>query len=157
MRLLSPAGAKDSYFAEFGWIGNGVAAPDANTVWTASAPTLAPGKPVTLSWTNPTGQRFELIVSVDDGYMFTVRQRVANLGTGAVALARYGLVSRAEKRQGRYQLDQSCRADRLPRRQGRLWSRLGNARRGQGRRHPRQPRRLARLHRQILADRARPG
>ena len=32
-----------------------------------------PGKPVTLSWANPTGQRFELVLSVDDGYMFTVR------------------------------------------------------------------------------------
>ena len=35
-----------------------------------------PGRPVTLSWTNPTGQRFELQVAVDDGYLFTVTQRV---------------------------------------------------------------------------------
>ena len=66
-------------------------------MWTASAPTLTPGKPVTLSWTNPTGQRFELIVSVDEGYLFTVRQRVANLGAAPVAVTPYGLVSRAAK------------------------------------------------------------
>jgi YidC/Oxa1 family membrane protein insertase len=97
VRLLSPAGTRDSYFAQFGWSGQGVATPDANSVWTASAPVLAPGKPVTLSWANPTGQQFQLIVSVDDGYMFTVRQRVANAGTGAVGLRAFALASRANK------------------------------------------------------------
>jgi YidC/Oxa1 family membrane protein insertase len=97
VRLLSPAGAKDSYFAQFGWSGQGVATPDANSVWAASAPVLVPGKPVTLSWTNPTGQRFELILSVDDGYMFTVRQRVVNNGSGAIGLRTYGLASRSAK------------------------------------------------------------
>ncbi|MCY7338677.1 MAG: membrane protein insertase YidC [Sphingomonas bacterium] len=97
VRLLSPAGAKGAYFAGFGWTGQGVATPDGNTLWTASAPNLAPGKPVTLSWSNPTGQRFELIVSVDDGYLFTVRQRVANYGPAPVVVTAYGLASRAEK------------------------------------------------------------
>nr|WP_314447230.1 membrane protein insertase YidC [uncultured Sphingomonas sp.] len=96
-RLLSPAGAPGSYFARFGWTGEGVAVPDANTVWTASAPTLTPGKPVTLSWTNPTGQRFELVVAVDEGYLFTVTQRVSNLGGGPVAVRPFGLLSRAGK------------------------------------------------------------
>lgn len=94
-RLLSPAGANGAYFARFGWTGQGVAVPDANTVWTPSAPTLTPGKPVTLSWTNPTGQRFDLIVAVDDGYLFTVTQKVSNLGGGPVAVRPFGLLSRA--------------------------------------------------------------
>ena len=97
VRLLSPAGARGSYFSQFGWAGQGVAVPDANSVWTPSASTLTPGKPVTLSWTNPTGQRFEQIISVDDGYLFTIRQRVANLSPNAIALRSYGLVSRADK------------------------------------------------------------
>jgi YidC/Oxa1 family membrane protein insertase len=86
VRLLSPAGAKDSYFTQFGWAGQGVPVPDANSVW-----------PVTLGWTNPTGQRFEQIVSVDEDYLFTVRQRVVNGGAGAIALRTYGLSSRSEK------------------------------------------------------------
>jgi len=83
VRLLSPAGARGAYFAGFGWTGQGVAAPDANSLWTASASTLSPGKPVTLSWSNATGQRFELIVSVDDGYLFSIKQRVAKYGQRA--------------------------------------------------------------------------
>lgn len=97
VRLLSPSGTADSYFAQFGWSGQGVASPDANSVWTANSPTLTPGKPVTLSWSNATGQTFQLIVSVDDGYLFDVKQRVANTGAGAVALRGYGLISRADK------------------------------------------------------------
>ena len=97
VRLLSPAGSPGAYFAGFGWTGQGVAVPDASTIWTPSAPALTPASPITLSWSNPTGQRFELMVSVDDGYLFTIRQRVANLGAAPVALAPYGLASRAQK------------------------------------------------------------
>ena len=97
IRLLSPVGTKESYFGQFGWSGEGIAVPDANTVWTASAPTLSPGHPVTLSWTNPTGLKFEQVVSVDDGYLFTIQQRVSNLGTAPVVLRSFGLVSRADK------------------------------------------------------------
>jgi YidC/Oxa1 family membrane protein insertase len=97
VRLLSPAGAPGAYFASFGWTGQGVAVPGPDTVWTASAPILSPDKPVTLSWTNPAGQRFEQIVSVDPDYLFTVRQRVANAGSAPVSVRPYGLVSRAQK------------------------------------------------------------
>jgi len=96
-RLLWPAGARGAYFASFGWVGQGVQLPDANTVWQASAPVLTPGKPITLSWTNATGQRFEQVIAVDDGYLFTVRQRVANGGSAPVAVRPYGLLSRADK------------------------------------------------------------
>ncbi|MGJ3628123.1 YidC/Oxa1 family insertase periplasmic-domain containing protein [Sphingomonas sp. MMS24-JH45] len=56
---------------------------------------LAPGRPVTLSAANQAGQRFQIELSVDDGYMFTVRQTVANAGRGAVPVAAYGLVNRS--------------------------------------------------------------
>ncbi|HEY6916854.1 MAG TPA: membrane protein insertase YidC, partial [Allosphingosinicella sp.] len=94
IRMLSPSGAPDAYFASFGWTGEGVALPGADTVWTASGDRLAPGSPVTLSWTNGQGQRFEIQLSVDDGYMFDVRQVVANGGANAMAVKPYSLVSR---------------------------------------------------------------
>ena len=97
VRLLSPAGTSEAYFAGFGWVGQGIKAPDSNALWTASAPAVAPGRPVTLSWDNGAGQVFRLIVSVDDGYLFTIRQRVENRGSGAVAVRSYGLASRARK------------------------------------------------------------
>jgi YidC/Oxa1 family membrane protein insertase len=97
VRLLSPAGAPHAYFASFGWTGQGIQAPPADAVWTASSPILSPGRPVTLSWTNLTGHKFEIVVSVDDNYLFTVQQRVSNPTGSAVSVRPYGLISRAEK------------------------------------------------------------
>jgi len=97
VRLLSPLGAPGAYFASFGWSGQGVELPGPETVWTASSPVLSTGKPLTLSWTNSTGQQFEQIVSVDDNYLFSVRQRVVNGGSAPVSVRAFGLVSRASK------------------------------------------------------------
>ena len=95
LRLLSPSGTRDSYFANFGWSGEGVKLPDANTVWTTSGNRLTPQAPVTLSWDNGQGQVFHIRFAVDDAYLFTADQSVENRGTGAVAARAYGLVSRA--------------------------------------------------------------
>ncbi|WCT73875.1 membrane protein insertase YidC [Sphingomonas naphthae] len=94
VRLLSPGGTADAYFAGFGWTGQGAALPGADTVWAADGATLAPGKPVTLSWNNGQGQLFRIRFDVDADYLFTVTQTVANAGAGAVGVKPYGLVSR---------------------------------------------------------------
>jgi YidC/Oxa1 family membrane protein insertase len=95
IRLLSPAGSSDAYFAGFGWSGEGLAAPGPDTVWTASGSRLTPATPVTLTAQNGAGQRFDIRIAVDDAYMFTVTQRIANASAGAVAARPYALVSRA--------------------------------------------------------------
>ncbi len=94
IRLLSPAGAEGAYFAGFGWRTDGLNPPAADTVWTASAPVLRPGQPVTLTAANATGQQFRITLSVDKDYMFTVQQTVANGGNAAVPVAAYGYVNR---------------------------------------------------------------
>jgi YidC/Oxa1 family membrane protein insertase len=94
IRLLSPAGSPEAYFAGFGWRDDGLKPPSADTVWTASSPVLVPGKPVTLDAANATGQRFRIEIAVDENYMFTVRQTVANNGTAPVPVATYGLINR---------------------------------------------------------------
>ena len=92
--LFSPSGTKDAHFAGFGWAGEGVRAPDGNTVWQASGSKLTPTSPVTLRWDNGAGQLFEIALSVDADYMITARQSVTNRGAGAVAVRSYGFISR---------------------------------------------------------------
>ncbi len=92
VRLLSPSGTAAAYFGQFGWTGPG--APPTDAIWTASAPTLTPSSPVTLSWTAPSGAVFEQVVAVDKDFMFTVRQRIRNLGPTPVTVQPWGLVSR---------------------------------------------------------------
>ncbi|MCA3254738.1 MAG: membrane protein insertase YidC [Alphaproteobacteria bacterium] len=95
VRLFSPSGTAKAYFAQVGWTGPG--APPADAVWTASATELTPAKPVTLSWTSPAGQTYEIVLAVDNKFMFTATQRVVNRGAGAIAVQPYALVSRAGK------------------------------------------------------------
>jgi YidC/Oxa1 family membrane protein insertase len=94
--LLSPAGSAHPYFADFGWTAaaHDVAQPGPNTLWRASGNVLTPDKPLTLSWDNGAGLRFEQIYTVDRDYMFTVTQRVVNEGGQPVTLSPYGLISR---------------------------------------------------------------
>ena len=94
IRLLSPAGAPEAYFAGFGWQGQGLNAPGADTVWKASATELSIGHPVMLTAANAQGQRFALQIAVDGNYQFTVTQIVGNAGRAPVAVAAYGLVNR---------------------------------------------------------------
>jgi YidC/Oxa1 family membrane protein insertase len=94
VRLFAPAGVQGAYFGSFGWTGEGLAAPGPDAVWTASGNRLTPQSPVTLSWNNNRGQLFQVVLSVDDGYMFTAEQRLINSSASAVAARPYALVSR---------------------------------------------------------------
>jgi YidC/Oxa1 family membrane protein insertase len=97
VRLLSPLGAPGSYVASLGWTGQGTPAPNLDTVWNADQPVLAPGQPVTLTTQGADGVRYEIQIAVDDGYLFTVRQRAINASGKPVVLRPVGLVSRASK------------------------------------------------------------
>ena len=95
--LLAPAGTANPYYRDFGWSAAsdaGIKLPGPDTVWTASATTLAPGQPVTLTWDNGDGLKFSRTFALDDKYMFTVTQKVENAGDKAATLFPYALLSR---------------------------------------------------------------
>ncbi|MCR4378407.1 MAG: membrane protein insertase YidC [Rhodospirillales bacterium] len=94
IRLLTPRGALDAYWAEYGWIGANVKLPNANTVWSADKTVLSPGNPVTLTWDNGEGLTFTRTIDLDKDFMFTVTQRVTNASAAAVTLNPFGLLSR---------------------------------------------------------------
>ncbi len=95
--LLSPAGSVEPYFVEFGWTADSATpVPTAQTVWTQTGgQTLTPDTPVTLTWDNGAGLSFARTISIDRNYLFTVKQVIANHGTGAVTLKPYGMIVRA--------------------------------------------------------------
>jgi YidC/Oxa1 family membrane protein insertase len=97
VRLLSPLGAPGAYIASFGWTGQGTQVPTLDTIWTADGQTLSPGRPVTLSTQMPDGMRYELRISIDDGYLFRVDQRAINASGKPAIVSPIGLVSRADK------------------------------------------------------------
>ncbi|WP_257547316.1 membrane protein insertase YidC [Sphingopyxis sp. DBS4] len=86
VRLFAPANTKAAYFASVGWSAQGIEVPGPATVWTASGAKLTPATPVTLSWANGTGQSFRIEYSIDDDYLITAKQTVANAGATPVAV-----------------------------------------------------------------------
>ena len=97
--LLSPSGAPEPYYAEFGWVpvDAAVKVPDFGTQWTAVQPdaVLSAGGSAVLQWDNGDGLRFVRTYRLDEQYMFSVEQRVENYGTKPVTLHPYALISRS--------------------------------------------------------------
>ena len=98
VQLLGRRGSAKPSYAQFGWtpVGN-IKVPTDATVWTASGNSLTPQSPITLSWDNGAGLTFQLLVSVDDHYMFTVRQQVINHSGAPVQLFPWSRVVRDYK------------------------------------------------------------
>jgi YidC/Oxa1 family membrane protein insertase len=97
-RIFSPAGTPAQQFAQLGWKGQGVATPDANTLWTAPAGArLTPQAPVTLSWTSPSGPIFHIAYAIDQDYMLTVTQTVENKGTAPITVTPIAQLNRTDR------------------------------------------------------------
>ncbi|MBU1378920.1 MAG: membrane protein insertase YidC [Alphaproteobacteria bacterium] len=96
VELLRPEGTQYAQFTDIGWTGANVAGlPGPQTVWTLSqGSVLAPGQPVTLTYSSGQGLTFTRVVSVDDKYMFTVTDTVANTTAQPITLAPFGSVQR---------------------------------------------------------------
>jgi len=94
VQLFAPAGTPIQYFAQFGFVGEGTELPDAKTVWTASSDVLSADNPVDLRWDNGEGQRFRIRLSIDDNYMITAEQTVANAGNAPVVVSPFATITR---------------------------------------------------------------
>jgi len=96
--LLAPSGSPHPFYSEFGWTGasgTNVKVPGADTLWQQQGGgALTDGRPVTLLYDNGEGLEFRRTISVDDKYLFTIRDEVTNKGASAVTLYPYALISR---------------------------------------------------------------
>ncbi len=98
--LLSPSGTKDAYFVEHFLVPNAGQAskvPTPDTVWTVpEGVVLGVGKPVVLTWDNGEGLLFKREISIDDQYVFAVKQSVENKTATAIALSQYARIQRQD-------------------------------------------------------------
>jgi YidC/Oxa1 family membrane protein insertase len=100
VRLLEPRSEDHPYYIQYGWTapaGESTKLPDNDTTWKASADVLAPGKPVTLSWDNGAGLTFQILLAVDDNYLFSVDQTVRNATGQPVKLFPWSRIRRDYK------------------------------------------------------------
>ena len=96
--LLSPSASPHPFYAEFGWVGAAgtpMKVADGNTVWRQEGSgSLGVGRPVTLVYDNGEGLEFRRTIAVDDKYLFTMQDQVANKSAAPVTLYPYALISR---------------------------------------------------------------
>ena len=97
IRIFSPAGTPAQQFARFGWTGNNLAVPGPDTRWQADGAVLTQKTPVTLSHDNGAGLRFEIRLTIDENYMITAQQSVANTGTNAAVVQPIAQVNRTSR------------------------------------------------------------
>jgi YidC/Oxa1 family membrane protein insertase len=98
IELYSPSGTAAPYYAEFGWVGasgSTVRLPDQNTMWQqVGSGSLTPTTPVVLKYDNGDGLTFRRTISIDERYLFTVKDDVSNVGAAPVTLYPFALISR---------------------------------------------------------------
>ncbi len=98
--LLKPVGEEGAYYATYGWAAlSGVTSnlvPTPDTLWEVKGNNrLTVSSPVELVWDNGAGLKFSRVISIDEDYLFTVKQNVENTSATDVELRPYGLIRRA--------------------------------------------------------------
>jgi YidC/Oxa1 family membrane protein insertase len=97
IKLLAPRNATNGYLIESGFIttNKNIEIPTAETIWSVSGNNkLTDQSPIKLSWNNNQGLTFEKEISLDNKFLFTIKQRVKNSSNKTYDFYSYGQIIR---------------------------------------------------------------
>ncbi|WP_415284787.1 membrane protein insertase YidC [Candidatus Pelagibacter sp. Uisw_130] len=97
--LLNPRNVEDGYLIESGFVSTNknIDIPDASTVWEITGnKRLTNNNPVKLAWSNSQGITFEKHISLDDQFLFTVKEKIINSSDKSYNFYSYGQIIRNE-------------------------------------------------------------
>ena len=95
--LLSPRNVEDGYLIESGFVSTNknIDVPDSSTVWKVSGnKKLTNNNPVKLTWSNSQDITFEKYISLDDQFLFTVKEKIINSSDKSYNFYSYGQIIR---------------------------------------------------------------
>ena len=95
--LLNPKKVEDGYYIETGWAtaNKNINLPNSKTIWTIEGNNkLTPNSPIKLSWTNDQNIKFIKDISIDDQYLFKVKQTIINNSEKTYNFYPYGQIIR---------------------------------------------------------------
>ena len=101
--LLAPRNIKDGYLIESGFVtpDKNIDIPNAETIWSLEGNNkLTNQSPIKLSWTNNQGITFEKEISLDNKFLFTIKQKVINSSNNKYDFYSYGQIIRNEIPEG---------------------------------------------------------
>ena len=99
VKLLNPRNVDDGYVIESGFVTNNknIDIPNASTIWKISGNNiLKVNNPIKLSWSNSQGITFEKHISLDDQFLFTVKEKIINKSDKSYNFYSYGQIIRNE-------------------------------------------------------------
>jgi YidC/Oxa1 family membrane protein insertase len=95
--LLNPRNVEDGYLIESGFVttNKNIDVPNSNTVWKIKEnKKLTSKNPIKLTWSNTQGITFEKHISLDDKFLFTVKQKIINSSDKTYSFYSYGQIIR---------------------------------------------------------------
>ena len=95
--LLGPRNVENGYLIESGFVTSdkNIKIPDSNTTWSLIGNNkLTEKSPIKLSWSNNQGLTFEKEISLDNKYLFTIKQSVSNSTNKKYDFYSYGQIIR---------------------------------------------------------------
>tara|TARA_Y100001935_G_C17293630_1_gene504873 strand:+ start:283 stop:1962 length:1680 start_codon:yes stop_codon:yes gene_type:complete len=97
--LLNPKDTSLGYYVESGWVtsNKNIDLPDNNSLWKVDGNSkLSEKNDVKIIWENKQGLIFEKIISIDNQYLFTVKQNIKNRTSNIYNFYPYGQIIRKE-------------------------------------------------------------
>ena len=95
--LLNPKKIENGYYVETGWAttNKDINVPNSKSVWRLEGNNkLSPNSPVKISWTNDQNIKFVKDISIDDQYLFKVKQTIINNSEKTYNFYPYGQIIR---------------------------------------------------------------
>jgi YidC/Oxa1 family membrane protein insertase len=95
--LLSPRNVEDGYIIESGFVTNNknIDVPDASTIWKVLGnKRLTNNNPVKLTWSNSQNITFEKYITLDDQFLFTIKEKIFNNSDKSYNFYSYGQIIR---------------------------------------------------------------
>ena len=95
--LLSPRNVDDGYIIESGFVtsNKNIDVPDASTIWKISGnKKLTNNNPIKLTWSNSQDITFEKHISLDDQFLFTIKEKIINRSDKSYNFYSYGQIIR---------------------------------------------------------------
>ncbi len=95
--LLSPRNIEDGYLVESGFVTNNknIDMPDSSTIWKVVGNNKLTNKdPIKLTWSNNQGITFEKNISLDDKFLFTIKEKIINSSDKTYNFYPYGQIIR---------------------------------------------------------------
>ena len=95
--MLNPRKVRNGYLVETGFVtsNKNIDIPNSSTIWKISGnKTLTENNPIKLIWTNDQGIKFEKQISLDDKFLFTIKENVINTTNKTYNFYSYGQIIR---------------------------------------------------------------